>query len=97
MFDNFIRKQRIRRLKLGRLISILQMLLQTPIFSTDGIKNNGFSVLGAVVTGIGYFTIMWGQIREDEDEQCVNENDQSILESTTSETKVPLLQEEIDV
>lgn len=55
------------------------------------------SVLGAVVTGIGYFTIMWGQIREDEDEQCVNETDQSILESTTSETKVPLLQEEIDV
>lgn len=54
-------------------------------------------MLGAVVTGIGYFTIMWGQIREDEDEQCVNDNDQSILESTNSETKVPLLQEEIDV
>ncbi|KAM5566714.1 WAT1-related protein [Rosa sericea] len=55
------------------------------------------SVLGAVVTGVGYFTIMWGQIKEDEDEQCVNHNDQSHLESTNSEAKVPLLEEEIGV
>ncbi|PRQ41201.1 hypothetical protein RchiOBHm_Chr4g0444311 [Rosa chinensis] len=55
------------------------------------------SVLGAVVTGVGYFTIMWGQIKEDEDEQCVNHNDQSHLESANSEAKVPLLEEEIGV
>ncbi|KAL6192488.1 hypothetical protein ACLB2K_033576 [Fragaria x ananassa] len=55
------------------------------------------SVLGAVVTGVGYFTIMWGQTREDEDEQCVNRNGQSNLESTNSEAKVPLLEEEIGV
>ncbi|XP_048427655.1 WAT1-related protein At1g60050-like [Pyrus x bretschneideri] len=51
------------------------------------------SVMGAVITGMGYFIIIWGQIREDEihdqDQQCVDEN----LESS-SERKVPLLQEE---
>lgn len=49
------------------------------------------------MTGVGYFTIMWGQTREDEDEQCVNRNGQSHLESTNSEAKVPLLEEEIGV
>ena len=47
------------------------------------------------MTGIGYFTIMWAQVREDE--QGVNRNDQSHLESTDSEAKVPLLEGEICV
>lgn len=48
--------------------------------------------MGAVITGMGYFIIIWGQIREDEkhdQDHCVDEN----LESS-SERKVPLLQEE---
>ncbi|KAM1065651.1 hypothetical protein FF2_020964 [Malus domestica] len=50
------------------------------------------SVMGAVITGMGYFIIIWGQIREDEkhdQDHCVDKN----LESS-SERKVPLLQEE---
>ncbi|XP_050372351.1 WAT1-related protein At1g70260 isoform X1 [Argentina anserina] len=50
------------------------------------------SVLGAVLTGVGYFTIMWGQIREDDENK-----DQRHLDSTNSEAKVPLLEEDVGV
>ncbi|KAJ9709055.1 hypothetical protein PVL29_000837 [Vitis rotundifolia] len=48
------------------------------------------SVIGAYIIGIGYYTLMWGQIRED-DMKAGGEGMDS------SEQKVPLLQEEEQV
>ncbi|CBI32105.3 unnamed protein product, partial [Vitis vinifera] len=48
------------------------------------------SVIGAYIIGIGYYTLMWGQIRED-DMKAGGEGIDS------SEQKVPLLQEEEQV
>lgn len=46
------------------------------------------SVIGAVITGMGYYSIMWGQIREEESQKL--EAVQRVMES--SDEKVPLLQ-----
>lgn len=47
---------------------------------------------GAVVTGMGYYTVMWGQIREDEPCKCDN-----VERIESSDEKVTLLQEENEV
>ncbi|KAL5762002.1 hypothetical protein ACOSP7_018266 [Xanthoceras sorbifolium] len=47
------------------------------------------SVIGAIVTGMGYYTVMWGQITE-QDELRKGKN-------IESDEKVPLLQEENEV
>jgi hypothetical protein len=50
------------------------------------------SVIGAIIIGIGYYGLMWGQITEDE----VAEDDGA--ETVDSlEKKIPLLQEEMQV
>ncbi|KAJ4711154.1 WAT1-related protein [Melia azedarach] len=52
------------------------------------------SVIGAVVTGMGYYTVMWGNIRDDELRKTKT-HDINRVES--SDEKVPLLQEESEV
>ncbi|XP_027337210.1 WAT1-related protein At1g70260 [Abrus precatorius] len=48
------------------------------------------SVIGATIIGMGYYTLMYGQIKGDEEKSCD--------ESTDSlDTKIPLLQEKIEV
>ncbi|CAK7326939.1 unnamed protein product [Dovyalis caffra] len=46
------------------------------------------SVIGAVISGVGYYTVSWGQMREDEKQK------ESVK---SSDEKVPLLQEESEV
>ena len=41
------------------------------------------SILGAVIAGVGYYTVQWGQTREDEKGK----------ETVPDDEKVPLLQE----
>ncbi|KAK2994500.1 hypothetical protein RJ640_029459 [Escallonia rubra] len=48
------------------------------------------SIMGACITGIGYYTVMWGQIREDE-------TSKSGRDVEAPEKKVPLLQEATEV
>ncbi|CAI9767946.1 unnamed protein product [Fraxinus pennsylvanica] len=48
------------------------------------------SMMGAIVCGVGYCTVMWGQIRED-DEMHKNSGNSS---SPSDDEKVPLLQED---
>jgi hypothetical protein len=48
------------------------------------------SVIGAIIIGIGYYGVIWGQIREDEAPE-----DDSAEPVDSLEKKIPLLQEEI--
>ncbi|KAK3015571.1 hypothetical protein RJ639_007744 [Escallonia herrerae] len=48
------------------------------------------SIVGACITGIGYYTVMWGQIREDE-------TSKSSGDVEAPEKEVPLLQEATEV
>ncbi|KAK3223266.1 hypothetical protein Dsin_010291 [Dipteronia sinensis] len=50
------------------------------------------SVIGAVITGMGYYTVMWGQLREDELRKR-----KSVERVESSDENVPLLQEENEV
>lgn len=51
------------------------------------------SVIGAIIIGIGYYGVIWGQIREDE----VPEDDSADQTVDSLEKKIPLLQEEMQV
>ncbi|TXG56348.1 hypothetical protein EZV62_017661 [Acer yangbiense] len=50
------------------------------------------SVIGAVITGMGYYTVMWGQLGEDE-----LRKGKSVERVESSDEKVPLLQEQNEV
>ena len=49
------------------------------------------SVMGAIIR-IGYYTVMWGQIREEEEHE-----DHGVESADFIEKRVPLLQEEMQV
>ncbi|KAF5746629.1 nodulin MtN21 family protein [Tripterygium wilfordii] len=53
------------------------------------------SVMGAVITGMGYYTVMWGQLKEGEDKEEYSSSLKSSEDS--SDMKVPLLQEDLPV
>ncbi|KAF3431312.1 hypothetical protein FNV43_RR26043 [Rhamnella rubrinervis] len=48
------------------------------------------SVIGAIILGMGYFTVMWGQLKEEE----ASAHGVKSVEYSNSEEKVPLLQED---
>ena len=48
--------------------------------------------MGAIIIGIGYYTVMWGQIREEEEHE-----DHGVESADFIEKRVPLLQEEMQV
>ncbi|KAL2543138.1 WAT1-related protein [Abeliophyllum distichum] len=50
------------------------------------------SMMGAFVCGVGYYTVMWGQTREDDE---MHKNSRNL--SSSSDEKVPLLQEDSQV
>ncbi|KAK7860616.1 wat1-related protein [Quercus suber] len=50
------------------------------------------SVMGAIIIGIGYYTVMWGQIREEEEHE-----DHGVESADFIEKRAPLLQEEMQV
>lgn len=49
------------------------------------------SVIGASVIGMGYYTILYGEFKGDEDEKSSDENSDSM------DKKIPLLQEDMQV
>lgn len=52
-----------------------------------------YSVIGAVITGMGYYTVTWGNIREDE----LLRKGHYYSKDATDDEKVPLLQEDSQV
>jgi hypothetical protein len=48
------------------------------------------SVIGASVIGMGYYTILYGEFKGDEDEKIYNESSDSL------DKKIPLLQEKME-
>lgn len=50
------------------------------------------SVMRAIIIGIGYYTVMWGQIREVEEHE-----DHGVESADFIEKRIPLLQEEMQV
>ncbi|EOY00432.1 hypothetical protein QUC31_014281 [Theobroma cacao] len=49
------------------------------------------SVIGTLITGMGYYAVMWGQIRE---EELRKERDVERTDDTSDQIKTPLLQEQ---
>lgn len=52
------------------------------------------SIMGACICGVGYYTVLWGQIKDEE----MNKSDvgKKIMSSSTDE-KVPLLEQDSQV
>ena len=47
--------------------------------------------MGATIIGMGYYTVMWGQIKGDEEDKSFDESPDSL------DNKIPLLQEKMEV
>ncbi|KAL0372402.1 UNVERIFIED_CONTAM: WAT1-related protein [Sesamum calycinum] len=50
------------------------------------------SMMGAFICGVGYYTVFWGQIKDEETHKSDDEG--KIINSSTDDQKVPLLQED---
>ncbi|KAK4399738.1 WAT1-related protein [Sesamum angolense] len=53
------------------------------------------SMMGAFICGVGYYTVFWGQIKDEETHKSDDEG--KIINSSTDDQKVPLLQEDSQV